>query len=127
MGAGGDMVVDTPVAGFANEAQYSAIVYSKGALFFQALERQMGAPAFEKSLRQYYDAYAFRNATPAELISAFEANGNADSVAQLHRRWILETHASEDIAATNPGMDILNDLLKQLPGGGSTSTTWRTC
>lgn len=117
MGAGGDMVVDTPVAGFANEAQYSAIVYSKGALFFQALETQMGAPAFEKSLRQYYDAYAFRNATPAELVSAFETNGNADSVAQLHRRWILETHASEDIATTNPGMDILNDLLKQLPGG----------
>ncbi|MHB8896080.1 MAG: M1 family metallopeptidase [Candidatus Geothermincolia bacterium] len=117
LGGGGDMVVDTPASGFTNATQYTAIVYSKGALFYQALEKQMGEAAFEKSLRQYYDAYAFRLATPENLVAAFTANGNSAAVASLYTRWILERHADEDIAASVPGMNMLEDLLKGLPGG----------
>lgn len=114
---GGDMVVDTPASGFDNATQYSAVVYSKGALFYQALEKQMGAEAFEKGLKKYYEDFAFRVATPQDLVASFSSEGNGEAVASLHRRWILETHADEDIAATMPGMDMLNDLLKDLPGG----------
>jgi hypothetical protein len=117
LASGGDMVVDTPVTGFTNETVYSAVVYSKGALFFQALEKQMGQEAFEKSLKLYYDGWAFRTAGPADLMACFYANGSADAIAALHRRWILETHADEDIASTVPGSDMLQDLLKDLPGG----------
>jgi Peptidase family M1 domain len=115
---GGDAVVDQPVDAFKNQEQYAAIVYSKGALFFQALEKQMGPAAFERSLRQYYEEYAFKNATPDELLQAFQANaGDPAAVAALHRRWILEKHAGEDIASTLPGGSLLQDLLNNLPNG----------
>jgi hypothetical protein len=112
--AGGDMVVDTPVYAFANQTQYTVIVYSKGALFFQALEKTMGSEAFNRSLAQYYARYSFREASPEDLMACFEQNSaNAQEVAALHRRWIKERHAGEDIASSGvPGMDMLNDLLK---------------
>jgi hypothetical protein len=115
---GGDAVVDQPVDAFRNQEQYAAIVYSKGALFFQALEKQMGPAAFERSLRQYYEKYAFKDATPDELPQAFQANaGDPAAVAALHRRWILEKHAGEDIASTLPGGSLLQDLLNSLSNG----------
>ena len=118
MGGEGDAPVDQPSAAFKNEAQYTAIIYSKGALFFQALEQKMGAAAFDKSLGHYYDEYAFLNATPDDLVQAFESNSaDAPTVAALHERWIKETHAAEDITSTLPGADLLNNLLKQVPGG----------
>ena len=117
MGGGGDMAVDSPVTAFSNQTQYTAIVYSKGALFFEALEKSMGEAPFTKSLQSYYQAYAFRNATPADLIASFENNSSdPGAVAVLNQRWINERHGDEDIAASIPGMDLVNDLLKNLPG-----------
>jgi hypothetical protein len=113
--AGGDMIVDTPSYGFASQTQYTATIYSKGALFFQALEAEMGQEAFEESLREYYGKYSFREATGADLMACFAANGkNAQAISALHQRWIKEKHADEDIAVESvPGMDMLNDLLDQ--------------
>lgn len=111
----GDMAVDSPVTAFTDINQYTAIVYSKGAMFFEVLEQNIGSEAFDKSLQQYYKTNAFRVATPADLVTCFEANSsNAANVAALHRRWIMEEHADEDIAATVPGTDMLNDLMKDL-------------
>lgn len=118
MGGGGDMPVDSPVTAFSNQTQYTAIVYSKGAMFFQALEKSMGEAAFEKSLQYYYEHYAFRNATPADLVYSFESNSSdPQAVASLHQRWINERHGDEDLAASAPGMDLLNNLLQNLPEG----------
>ncbi len=115
---GGDAAVDSPVDSFRSEDQYTVIVYSKGALFFQALEKKMGAAAFVKSLEDYYQKYAFLNATPDDLVQAFQDNASDPvAVAALHQRWIKELHASEDIAATLPGGGLLQDLLKDLPNG----------
>jgi hypothetical protein len=118
MGGGGDMVVDSPVSAFSNQMQYTAIVYSKGAMFFAALEKKMGEAAFVKSLQYYYEHYAFRASTPGELIYGFErSSGNPDVLASLYQRWINERHGGEDIASSVPGMDLLNNLLNNLPGG----------
>lgn len=120
MGAGGDAIVDKPIYSFTNQAQYAAVVYSKGAFFYQELEKSMGDAAFEKSLRDYYAKYAFLRATPAGLMACFYQNSkdSAASVA-LHRRWIQETHADEDMASSDmPMMDLLNNLMKGLPNGG---------
>jgi len=77
----------------------------------------MGEAPFTKSLQSYYQAYAFRNATPADLIASFENNSSdPGAVAALNQRWINERHGDEDIAASIPGMDLVNDLLKNLPG-----------
>ena len=88
-----DMIVDQPVYAFKDQNAYSATVYSKGALFFQALEKNMGEQAFEKSLLQYYTQYSFLNATPDEPMAVFEANGNATTIAALDTRWLHELHA----------------------------------
>ena len=116
--ASGDMPVDTPVYEFTSEIQYSAIVYSKGALFFGALEKQMGAQQFDKSLKEYYEREAFREAAAGDLMAAFGSNGDSTAIAALQRRWILELHGDEDIAGNLPGGDLLNNLLKNLPNGG---------
>jgi hypothetical protein len=112
---GGDAVVDTPVDGFESQEQYVAAVYSKGALFFNALEEQMGTDAFEKSLREYYSQYAFLNPTSGDLMDCFKSN-SADPAAvdALHQRWIKEKHGDEDISPTLPGMDMFEDLMKDL-------------
>ena len=128
-----DAVVDSPVYAFKDQTAYSAIVYSKGALFFQALQKSMGAEAFDKSLSEYYRQYSFKEATPLQMMACFEGNGDATTIAALETRWIHELHAAEDITATANGtldnllqdlgggsldMNKLNDLLKQyLPGG----------
>lgn len=115
---GGDAAVDSPVDSFRSEEQYAVIVYSKGALFFQALEKKMGAAAFVKSLEDYYQKYAFLDAMPDDLVQAFQDNSSDPvAVAALHQRWIKELHVSEDIAATLPGGGLLQDLLKDLPNG----------
>jgi hypothetical protein len=114
---GKDMPADSPVTAFQNEQQYTAVVYGKGALFFNELEKQMGARTFEKSLSQYYRDCAFKNAKPGDLLSAFEDNAkDASAVASLHQRWILEAHGEEDIAAAAPDQGPLNDLLDSLRG-----------
>ena len=110
---GGDAVVDTPVDGFESQEQYVSAVYSKGALFFDALEKQMGREAFEKSLREYYQRYAFLNPGPEDLMNSFKDNaGDPAAVAALHQRWIREKHGDEDIASTLPGGDLLQDLME---------------
>jgi hypothetical protein len=110
---GGDAVVDQPVYDFASQEQYVAAVYSKGALFFEALEAQMGREAFEKSLREYYERYAFQSPAPEQMMQVFEENSSDPAaVAALHRRWIEEKHGEEDIQSPLPGSDILNDLLE---------------
>jgi len=113
-----DMAVDSPVYAFKDQNQYSAVVYSKGALFFQALEKSMGEEAFEKSLQQYYQSYAFKNATPDQMMACFESNGSAATIAALDQRWIHELHASEDIAATSTASDLINNLMKSLGSSG---------
>ena len=113
-----DMIVDQPVYAFKDQNSYSAIVYSKGALFFQALEKTMGEQVFEKSLSEYYTQYSFRNATPDDLMAVFESNGNATAIAALDTRWIHELHASEDIAATGTANDLINNLMKSLGDSG---------
>jgi hypothetical protein len=112
------MIVDQPVYAFKDQNAYSATVYSKGALFFQALEKNMGEQAFDKSLSEYYTQYSFLNATPDDLMAVFESNGNAATIAALDTRWLHELHASEDIAATGTANDLINNLMKSLGDSG---------
>lgn len=116
---GGDMPADSPVEAFENQEQYTAVVYSKGALFFGELEKLMGIAAFEKSLSDYYEEYAFLEATPKELLEAFESNANdPGALSSLHQRWILEAHGDEDIPDA-AGLRPLEGLLDYLREHGA--------
>jgi hypothetical protein len=56
-----------------NPRVYSGVVYTKGALFFEALRDKIGDKAFFAALRNYYKNYAFQIATGKDLLAAFEA------------------------------------------------------
>ncbi|MBU4386258.1 MAG: hypothetical protein KKH73_04605, partial [Actinobacteria bacterium] len=115
---GGDAVADTPVDGFESQEQYMAAVYSKGALFFDALKEQMGTETFEKSLKEYYETYVFLNPTPDDLMNCFKSNSSDPAaVDALHQRWIKEKHGDEDISSTLPGMELFDDLMEDLEEG----------
>jgi aminopeptidase N len=51
---------------------YSGVVYTKAALFFQALRQEIGDRAFFEALQQYYLARKYDIAAPADLLAAFE-------------------------------------------------------
>ncbi len=52
--------------------RYGAIVYAKGALFFQALRQKIGDEAFFSALANYFDTYKYKIARPEDLLNAFE-------------------------------------------------------
>ena len=52
---------------------YGAVVYRKGALFFDALRQEIGDQAFFTALQQYYQRRRYQIATADDLLSAFEA------------------------------------------------------
>lgn len=111
-----DAVVDSPVSAFENQEQYTAVVYSKGALFFSELEKEMGPTGLVRALARYYRDHAFLIAEPADLVRALEeAADDAGSVTALHQRWIKETHGDEDIRVDIPGAELLDDLFEDLP------------
>lgn len=97
-----DEVDDAPVeqaaSAFADPNQYTAMVYGKGAVFFNALYEMMGEAAFVKSLSDYYRGKAFGLATTEDLLAAFRANSpDPSAVDRLYQRWIKETHGDEDV------------------------------
>lgn len=108
-----DRPVDLPTDAFTNTMEYSAIVYGKGALFFEALRDAMGASAFDSALRGYYERFSFRLAQPKDLLGAFEAAAGArrGEVTRLAERWLHGAHASEDVG----GLDVMGLLGAVLP------------
>jgi hypothetical protein len=56
-----------------NPDLYSNLVYTKGALFLDALNEYIGSQAFMTGLRQYYHEYSFEIATTQDLLAIFEA------------------------------------------------------
>lgn len=67
-----DIPIGLPVAEYQG-AEYSAIVYGRGPLFFEALAQQMGQPAFDTFLANYASSYRWSIATPAGLLATAEA------------------------------------------------------
>ncbi len=83
---GRDAPIGKPVADYP-AADYEAIVYAKGALFFDAIRQAIGDEAYFKALRTYRRDYAYRIAGPADLLRAFEQAGGRPLDA-LYRQWV---------------------------------------
>jgi aminopeptidase N len=68
-------------------AEYSAIVYGRGALFFLALADRMGEARMAELLRRYYTAFAWRIAAPEDFKRLAEgvAGGRLDD---LFEKWV---------------------------------------
>ncbi len=72
---------------FDSSREYSSIVYSKGALFMEALREEMGDEAFLKSLKEYYLAYQFKNATTANFFESCQ-NNTEKRLDNIFKEWL---------------------------------------
>jgi len=81
-----DMPIGLPVAAYTPKA-YSAIVYGKGPLFFQALRERMGDEAFFRFLRRYVAENRYDIATP-ERLKAIAEEEAGQSLGNLFQDWV---------------------------------------
>jgi hypothetical protein len=95
---GVDNKVDRKASDFATCLEYAALVYGKGALFFNALREHMGQELFLKFLRKYVSTYAFCRVQPEDLIAvAVQAGGQNKYIHHLYERWMHACYGDEDI------------------------------
>ncbi len=85
---------DAPVTGgladFVNRDEpstYSPVVYSKGAVFFEALRREIGDAAFFTALQAYATLYRYKIATAPDLLATFEITSGRD-LDTFYRQWL---------------------------------------
>jgi aminopeptidase N len=83
-----EIPISLPVAEYDGPA-YSAIVYGRGALFFEALAEAMGQPAFDTFLANYAQTYRWGIATPEGLRALAEATCGCDLEA-VWAQWVGE-------------------------------------
>jgi hypothetical protein len=81
-----EIPVGQPVAAYEGP-EYSAIVYGRGALFFEELEQVMGEEAFSQFLRDYYMSVAWDIATPEGMQARAEGHCECELDA-LFNEWI---------------------------------------
>jgi hypothetical protein len=101
---GEDLPADRAARDYRNSFQYAAIVDSKGALMFAALEKLMGAERVFTALHRYYEANRLEIAEANDLVGAFIAEApvaERRAVARTFDRWLSERHGDEDIAPPN--------------------------
>jgi len=85
--AGRDAPVNQPVAAY-DESDYSAIVYDKGPLFYDAIRTKMGDAVFFKFLRTYFERYRYKIATGDDILKAAEDTCGC-SLQNEYKEWIL--------------------------------------
>jgi hypothetical protein len=81
-----DAVVNQPSSAFSWE--YEVIVYAKAALFFNALQQQLGEETFNAIMREYVSQFRWRVATPDDFLRVAESVSGQD-LDGLYNRWIL--------------------------------------
>ena len=65
---------------------YGGIVYAKGALFLDALRKEIGDAAFFGALQRYFQDYRYQIATGGDLLEAFETSAGA-SLDSFFQTW----------------------------------------
>lgn len=72
---------------FDSSWQYSSIVYSKGAMFIHELREEMGEEAFLRALREYFEAFKFKNASTEDFYNICQKNSRKD-LNYLFNQWL---------------------------------------
>lgn len=81
-----DIPVGLPVRDY-SESDYSAIVYGRGPLFFEALRDEIGDDAFDAFLRDYYQTYRWDISTTDGLKALAEQHCNCD-LTPIFEEWV---------------------------------------
>jgi len=88
----GDGIVGGPTRDY-TRASYYPLVYGKGAMFFDALRREMGDEAFFGGLRNYHEEHKYRIGTPEALQRTMEmAYGRP--LGDFFQRWIYSAEGT---------------------------------
>lgn len=102
---GEDMEANRTAREYRNFFQYSAIIFSKGALMFVALRQLLGAERFFTALKSYYQGNLLEIAELDDLRGAFVAESPLPQRRQVTRtfnRWLTEKRGDQDIAPPDP-------------------------
>jgi len=75
-----------PVAAY-DDTAYSAIVYGRGPLFIETLERHMGQSTFDAFLKAYTETFSWEEATPEDFQRVAEAECDCD-LDGLFSEWV---------------------------------------
>ena len=78
---------------YATNRAYSITAYYKGMLFLTQLDYIMGNEALMKTLKRYYNTYAFKNPTPNDFIRI------AEKVSGMQLQWFLNEFMQTDHTA----------------------------
>ena len=81
-----EIPIGLPVAEY-NGAEYGAIVYGRGPLFFVALKDAMGSTAFDAFLKDYTETLSWNIATP-EIIQTLAEKHCACDLDKLFAEWV---------------------------------------
>jgi aminopeptidase N len=84
-----DLPIGLSVSAYPTSDDYSAIVYNKGPLFFAELADLAGQDTFRQMLKDYFAAYRYEVAEPADMLASFEATLGRD-LNDIFRRWVGE-------------------------------------
>ncbi len=93
-----DQRLDQPVDAF-NGFTYSAIVYGKGAVLYDALRAELGDDMFFRFLQQYYEEHRFERVDGDEWLATLNAVAGRD-MTPFYERWVEGT---EMTASDLPG------------------------
>ena len=83
-----DIPIGMP-AGEYEGAEYGAIVYGRGPLFFLELEHELGLDTVMAAIENYYDTYLWENASGEDLKAVFEEACECDLTEQFEE-WVYE-------------------------------------
>ena len=80
--------VGQAVTAFEDREAYYAIVYARGAMFFQAVHNALGEEPFFAALRRYYERNAFGIATPEKLRATLRL-ADPEGIDKLWAEWVV--------------------------------------
>lgn len=82
--------IDRPVTDFESTKDYYAIVYARGAMFMDELNKLLGDQAFFDAMQCYYRQNLFGIARPQDLYAAFvEAQVKTDEIKEMWEGWVI--------------------------------------
>jgi len=82
-----DDIMGQPVDSFATDAQYEAIIYGKGALFYDALRQTLGDRQFDQFLADYLTRHRYAIVDSATWLTDVQAL-KRPNLNRLYREWV---------------------------------------
>lgn len=95
--AWGDRPVNSSIYDFTNENHYFAIVYRKGSLFLDELQRTMGDQAYFSLLHEYVQRYKMRLASPFDFLDLAQSLSRVDLSPIIQRYFTYAKYQAQPV------------------------------